>query len=68
MKSNKKIRLVGEIVQILKDEKREVNHNNVSSWIMGQFGRDNYNWGKYGSIRQGDITLYFRHFYDKNSS
>jgi len=60
--------MVEEIVEILKRDNREVSHTAVNSWIMGQFGRDNYNWGKYGSIRQGDITLYFRHFYDKNAS
>lgn len=67
MKKNKKIRMVQEIVEILERDDRIADHNAVSSWIMGQFGKDNYNWGKYGSIRQGDISLYFKHFHDKNS-
>lgn len=67
MKKNKKTRLVEEIVEILKKEGREVSSNAVASWILGQFGKDDYNWGKYSSIKQGDINIYFNHFYDKNS-
>lgn len=67
MKKNKKMRLIEEIIGIMTRDNREINHNNVSSWIMGQFGRDAYNWGKYGSLRQGDISLYFEHFYNHDS-
>jgi hypothetical protein len=66
MKKNKKIRLVEEVVRMMKAENpdRVIDHNAVNSWVMGQFGRDDYNWGKFGSLRQGDISLYFKHFHN----
>lgn len=57
--------MIEEIVEIMKRDGRVITHESINSWVMGCFGRDNYYWGKFGSLRQGDISLYFKHFHDK---
>lgn len=63
MKKPKKMKLIAEIVEILKKDDKEVNHSTVSSWVMSQVHTHSYNEVRYGGLRQGDFSLYFREYY-----
>lgn len=70
MRKTHKMKLVAEIVDILKEKGMpadQINHSTVSSWVMSQLKTDPYNEARYGGLRQGDFSLYFREFYGQEA-
>lgn len=65
IKKTRKIKLVEEVVEILRQEGRPETHDEVSKWVMTQVNKGTHDGGKYGSIYHGDISLYFREFHAK---
>jgi hypothetical protein len=56
MKKGRKSKLVEEIITILKSKNIEITHSNISNWVMSQIMHGNHEAGKYGCIKQGDIS------------
>jgi len=65
MKHTRKIVYIEEIVKMFEKDGREISHSSISSWLMQQVQMGTSYAGKYGSIMQGDIALYFREYYKK---
>jgi hypothetical protein len=62
MKMTHKMKLVQEVVAFLKKDKIEPSQQEVSKWVMSHL-----NLGKYGGLKQGDFSLYFREHYVKET-
>ena len=62
MKKPKNMRLVNEVVEILKKEGIEPTHANVSNWIMSQIYSGTHHAAKYGRLKQGDFAAFFSEY------
>jgi len=65
MKKSRNMKLVGEVVDILKKEGKEPTHSAASQWVMSNY--TTHYGAKYGHLKQGDFALYFREFYGKST-
>ena len=61
------MKLLDEIVELFKKDKREVTRDSVSSWVTEQVRYGTHYAAKYGGLKQGDFSLYFREHYHEEA-